>query len=238
MVKVINLQKKFGTLQVLKGISLEFEAGKITAVVGPNGAGKTTLIKSILGLVNPDSGQILVKDQPLTGTWEYRKWIGYMPQFAHFPENLRVQEILYMIRDLRDSLSDDLEEELYERFNLKNELNKPIKTLSGGTRQKLSAVLTFLFNPDIFILDEPTAGLDPVASSILKDRIIKEKQNGKTIILTSHIMSEVEELADEIIFLLEGQIYFQGAVASLKQNMGELNLERSIARMMEEGATI
>ncbi|RMD96615.1 MAG: ABC transporter ATP-binding protein [Calditrichaeota bacterium] len=237
MVKVIDLEKQFGKLQVLKGIHLTFETGQVTAVVGPNGSGKTTLIKSILGLVKPDRGHVLVKGVSLNGNWEYRKWIGYMPQYAHFPENLRVQEILYMIKDLHNGEAKRFDEELYEKFALEKELRKPIRTLSGGTRQKVSAILTFLFDPDILILDEPTAGLDPVSSSILKDKIIKEKQKGKTIILTSHIMSEVEEMADQIVFLLEGKIYFQGPVATLKQNIGERNLERSIARMMEQGAS-
>ncbi len=235
MVKVRNLHKRFGNLHVLKGIDLAFESGKITAVVGPNGSGKTTLIKSILGLVKPDGGEIYVDETVLNGTYEYRKWIGYMPQIGHFPENLRVEEIILMIKDLRRASDEDIDQELVRLFGLEKEFDKPMRTLSGGTRQKVSAVLAFSFHPQILILDEPTAGLDPVSSRILKEKILQERNRGKTIILTSHIMSEVETLADRIVFLLEGEIYYDGSPTRLKEDVGEQDLERSIAKMMEEG---
>ncbi len=235
MVKVKNLHKRFGNLHVLKGIDLAFESGKITAVVGPNGSGKTTLIKSILGLVKPDGGEIYVDETVLNGTYEYRKWIGYMPQIGHFPENLRVEEIILMIKDLRRASDEDIDQELVRLFGLEKEFDKPMRTLSGGTRQKVSAVLAFSFHPQILILDEPTAGLDPVSSRILKEKILQERNRGKTIILTSHIMSEVETLADRIVFLLEGEIYYDGSPTRLKEDVGEQDLERSIAKMMEEG---
>ena len=235
MVKVKQLSKRFGNLQVLKGIDLEFQSGNITAIVGPNGSGKTTLIKSILGLVKPDEGDICINGTTRNTTYEYRKWIGYMPQIGHFPENLRVEEIILMIKDLRQAPEEDIDQELVRQFGLEKEFDKPMRTLSGGTRQKVSAVLAFSFHPQILILDEPTAGLDPVSSRILKEKIWQEKDRGKTVILTSHIMSEVESLADRIVFLLEGEIYYDGSPARLKEDVGEQDLERSIARMMEEG---
>lgn len=234
IIKIEKLEKRFGKLQVLDQVDLQIQKGKITAIVGPNGSGKTTLIKSILGLVKPDGGNIYINDQRLNGDWQYRKHIGYMPQIASFPENLRVEEILYMVKDLRKQ-ENQLDEELLLTFALENEMSKPLRTLSGGTRQKVSATIAFLFNPDILILDEPTAGLDPAASSKLKQKIFTEKSRGKTIILTSHIMSEVEQMAEDLAFLLEGKVHFYGAISDLKINTGEVNLERSIARMMEEG---
>ena len=232
IIRVENLDKSFGRLHVLNKINLQIRAGEITAIVGPNGSGKTTLTKSILGLAKPDSGQIFVSGQVLNGNWAYRKHIGYMPQIARFPENLRVKEILFMVKDLREKET-ELDEELLHKFGIEKEIDKPLRTLSGGTRQKVSATIAFLFVPDILILDEPTAGLDPAASSKLKEKILQEKSRGKTIILTSHIMSEVEELAENIVFLLDGRIGFQGKITDLKSSIGEHNLERSIARMME-----
>ncbi len=233
MIKIDGVEKQFGKLKVLKRIFLQIETGRVTAIVGPNGSGKSTLIKSILGLVRPDKGDIYVNGIKLNGECEYRRQIGYMPQMAHFPNNLEVSEVLYMIKDLRGEHA-DLDEELIREFGLEQEMNKQLRTLSGGTRQKVSAAIAFMFNPTLLILDEPTAGLDPIASSVFKDKIFREREKGKTIILTSHIMSEIEELAENIIFLLDGKIRYSGPVEELKATVGELNLERSIARMMVE----
>lgn len=233
MINIEHLKKSFGKLDVLKDISLTISPGRATAIVGPNGSGKTTLIKSVLGLVKPDSGRITVKDHMVNGDFNYRKDIGYMPQIASFPDNLTVREAIDMIVDLRGQKS-GLDTELYDLFDLEREKDKALRNLSGGTRQKVSATIAFLFNPDIIILDEPTAGLDPVASSRLKDKIHAEKARGKTIILTSHIMSELEELADHVIFLLEGRIIFDGDIDDLIAQTGRHNLERAIAHLMEE----
>ncbi|MFQ5584284.1 MAG: ABC transporter ATP-binding protein [Calditrichia bacterium] len=178
MIEISGLKKRFGKLEVLKGIDLEIEGRKVNAIVGPNAAGKTTLIKSILGLVKPDSGSIFVKGQKLNGIWDYKKYIGYMPQIARFPENLTASEVIRLLTDLREN-SAKTDIELLKSFGLEKEIEKALRTLSGGTRQKVSAVIAFMFHPDILILDEPTAGLDPISSSILKDKIIKEKNKFK-----------------------------------------------------------
>lgn len=232
MIKINGLKKRFGKLEVLKGVDLEIATGKISAILGPNASGKTTLIKSILGLVKPDAGEVIVDGQVVNGDTRYKEKIGYMPQIAKFPENLTVGEIRAMVKDVRGKF-DDLDEELFHAFHLEKELDKPIRTLSGGTRQKVSATVAFLFKPPILILDEPTAGLDPVASSRLKDKILREKADGRTIILTSHIMSEVQELADQLVFLQEGIIFYNGELEQMIRNTGETQLERAIARMMD-----
>jgi len=231
MIRIRELSKRYGRLQVLDGLDLEVVRGRCTAILGPNGAGKTTLVKSILGLVKPESGTITVDGETVNGGPEYRRRIGYMPQIARYPENLTAREIIQMIRDLRDN-PQGTDDSLLADLRVENELDKPFRTLSGGNRQKLSAVLAFLFRPDILFLDEPTAGLDPVSSSVLKDRILREKEAGRTIVLTSHVMSEVEELADSVVYLLDGRIHFQESVESLIGSSGEANLERAIARRM------
>lgn len=233
MIALKKIDKRFGKFHVLKNISLTVQPGKITAIVGPNGSGKTTIIKSILGLVRPDKGDILIDGKSVLGEFLYRKKIGYMPQIASFPENLTVQEVIKMISDLRNEPI-DIESKLIELINLIPEMNKQIRTLSGGNKQKLSAYIALIFNPSIIILDEPTAGLDPVASSNLKQKILEERSNGKTIILTSHIMSEIEELADNILFLIDGRIVFDGEVRDLIESRGEHKLEKAIANMMNE----
>jgi len=231
MIRVSKLSKRFGRLQVLDALDLEIPRGRTVAVLGPNGAGKTTLVKCILGLVIPDSGTITVGGERLNGSPEYRRAIGYMPQIARYPENLTAREIIRMITDLRGN-PEAVDETLLADLKVEGELDKPFRTLSGGNRQKVSAVLAFRFNPDLLFLDEPTAGLDPVSSSLLKDRILKEKALGRTIVLTSHVMSEVQELADTVVYLLEGRIHFQESVPALLGSTGEKNLERAIARRM------
>jgi len=232
MVRVEELTKRYGALEALKGVSAVFPAGAVTAVVGPNASGKTTLMKSILGLVIPNEGRVWVLDQPALKNPKVREHIGYMPQDPRFPENVTVREVIRWIEELRGRPKQDLEE-LMTYFGLTPHLEQPTRVLSGGTRQKLSAVLAFLFDPEVLILDEPTAGLDPLASSRFKDRVALERDRGKTVILTSHVMSELEELADRVVFLLEGEVVFAGDLEELREQTGESRLERAVARLME-----
>jgi Cu-processing system ATP-binding protein len=231
VIHVQGLSKRFGKLEVLRSLDLEITAGRITAVLGPNGAGKTTLIKAILGLVRPDGGTIDVGGVRVNGCGDYRARIGYMPQIPRYPENLTVREILHMVKDLRGRFG-DLDEELIGVFDLESQFDKPFKTLSGGNRQRVSAAIAFLFRPELLILDEPTAGLDPLASSTLKDKVLRERGHGRTILLTSHVMSEVEELADTVVYVLDGVVYFEESVEALLERTGEGTLERAMARMM------
>ena len=157
-----------------------------------------------------------------------------MPQQARFPENLTGREVIRLLRDLRgDTVPED--DELFESFGLVRELDKPIRTLSGGTRQKLNAAVAFMFRPSLLILDEPTAGLDPIASGILKARILRARDEGRSILLTSHVLSELEELVDDVVFLLEGRVEFEGPLRRLREVTGEHRLERAIARLMQRG---
>jgi len=235
MVETHGLHKSFGRLRVLDGIDMRVVRNRVTAVVGPNAAGKTTLIKTILGLIRADDGTILVDGKAIEGDDAYRSRIGYMPQIARFPDNLNATDLFDMLKDLRGATA-RVDDRLIEAFGLSGEASKPLRTLSGGTRQKVNAVMAFLFDPDLLILDEPTAGLDPVASGILKARIAEDRDGGKTFILTSHIMSELEELADDVIFLNEGRVAFAGPVDDIKTLTRQTNLERAIAAMMMQGA--
>jgi len=179
--------------------------------------------------VIPDGGTITVAGERLDGSPEYRRRIGYMPQIARYPENLTAREILAMVSDLRGNPA-GTDESLVDELRLEAELDKPFRTLSGGNRQKVSAVLALRFRPQILFLDEPTAGLDPVSSSVFKDRLLRERAEGRTLVLTSHVMAEVQELADTVVYLLDGRIHFRESVESLMGSTGEASLERAIAR--------
>ncbi|MCO4822370.1 MAG: ABC transporter ATP-binding protein [Flavobacteriaceae bacterium] len=232
MVSIQNLHKRFGKNQVLKGVDLSINDGGIFAVLGPNGSGKTTLIKSLLGMVIPNKGNITVLGENVKKNSNYRHQIDYLPQIANFPSNLKVKELIRMIKDLRGNTTEDLR--LIKLFKLEPFLDKKLGNLSGGTKQKVNLVLTFMFDCPLIILDEPTTGLDPISLIRLKDLIQAEKAKGKTILITSHIMSFVEEVSDEIVFLLEGQIYFKGSISALKTKTNQPNFEHAIASILTD----
>lgn len=231
MIIATNVNKQFGKLKALDNVSARCNKGECIALIGPNGSGKTTLIKCILGMVVCDSGFITFNDKNILHDWTYRSQIGYMPQIGRYPDNMTIGQVLSMMKDIRKQ-NKGLDEELIERFGLQQMFDKRMRTLSGGTRQKVSACLAFMFNPDVLILDEPTAGLDPVSSEILKEKIISEKQKGKLIMITSHILSELDELVTQVIFMQDGKICFHQPIETLKEQTGEQKLSKAIARVM------
>tara|TARA_R110002050_G_scaffold290260_2_gene443832 strand:- start:14771 stop:15478 length:708 start_codon:yes stop_codon:yes gene_type:complete len=232
MIEVKQLHKTFGKLTVLDGLDLSIKSGGIFAVLGPNGSGKTTLIKCILGMVIPQKGEIIYDGEEIIGKSDYRNKINYMPQIANFPANLSVIELIEMVKNLRPK--EARETELISLFGLEPHLDKKLGNLSGGTKQKVNIVLAFMFDSNLIILDEPTTGLDPIALISLKELIQKAKNEGKTILVTTHIMSLVDDIADEIVFLLDGKIYFKGSVPQLKEQTGEAQLEHAIANLLRK----
>ncbi|HQW83520.1 MAG TPA: ABC transporter ATP-binding protein [Ferruginibacter sp.] len=234
MIIASNVSKRFGKLQVLDNVSVNCTKGECIALIGPNGCGKTTFIKSILGMVVCDSGFITFNGKNIKHDWHYRENIGYMPQIGRYPENMTIGQILDMMKDIREKKDFKLDEELINKFGLNEMKGKRMRTLSGGTRQKVSAALAFLFNPDVLILDEPTAGLDPVASEILKEKIITEKNEGKLVLITSHILSELDDLITQVIYMQEGKLWFHKSINDLREDTGEEKLSRAIAKVMTQ----
>ncbi len=233
MIIATNVSKQFGRLKALNDVSVTCNKGECIALIGPNGSGKTTLIKSILGMVVPDNGFITFNGKNILHDWLYREFIGYMPQIGRYPENMTIGQVLDMMKDIRKKRSHtQLDEDLVNAFELDGLLKKRMRTLSGGTMQKVSASLAFLFNPDVLILDEPTAGLDPLASEILKEKIIREKQKGKLVLITSHILSELDDLVTQVIYMQEGQLVFHKTIENLRKDTGEDKLSKAIANVM------
>jgi len=233
MIRIEDLTKKFRKLVALNLINVQFEKGQVISLIGPNGSGKTTLIKAILGMVKADNGKIFFNDELINGDPSYRSQIGYMPQIGRYPDNMKVGQLFKMLKNIRNVAEDKIDEELIEKFGLKQIFDKPMRTLSGGTRQKVSAALAFLFDPDVLILDEPTAGLDPLSSEILKEKIISGKKKNKLVLITSHILSDLDELTTHVMYLQEGKMQFLKDIETLREETGETRLAKAIAHIMK-----
>lgn len=233
MIEIKEIKKSFGKLNVLKNISLELHKGESLALIGPNGCGKTTLIKCILGMVIPESGSIIFDGKAIENHYKYREEIGYMPQIGHYPDNMTIGHIIEMITQIRKS-DKVLDDDLLNAFQLKDMYHKKMSTLSGGTTQKVSATLAFLFDPKVLILDEPTAGLDPISSEILKEKIVLEKSKGKLILITSHILSELDELITGLVLMQDGEIKLKNNIEELRALTDTNSIAKAITKILKE----
>ncbi|MDF1698437.1 MAG: ABC transporter ATP-binding protein [Saprospiraceae bacterium] len=231
MISFQNLNKYYKKNHVIKGITLSINGPGIVALLGPNGSGKTTLLKSFLGMVLPSSGDILFNGESVLKQYSYRKQISYLSQISRFPDNLTVNELISFMKEIKPGKT--REHQFIQMFNLQQELEKKMGSLSGGTRQKVNITLALMHDDPLIILDEPSTGLDPLSLKELKKFITEERERGKLIVITTHILSLAEALADDIIFLLEGHVFFNGSMSALLNDQGEINLENAIAHILK-----
>lgn len=233
MISFKDVSKNFGKLHALDKVNLDLTEGKCYALIGPNGSGKTTLIKSLLGLVIPTSGEILFDGKSILHDWRYREKIGYMPQIGRYPENISIGQLIEMMKNIR-SKEERIDDELIDAFKLYKMYDKKMHALSGGTRQKVSAALAFLFHAPVLILDEPTAGLDPIAVEALKEKILSEKRKGKLVMITSHILNDLDDLATDIVYIFEGKVQYNNTMEALKKETNEKRLGKAIATLIRQ----
>lgn len=212
---VSGLRKQFGRLRVLEGVDVALDAGQVTALVGPNAAGKSTLIKSILGLVRPDAGTIAVLGETIGSDPHYRRFIGYMPQAARYPDNLTGDEVLALLADLRGGQAPH-DHALRASLGLTAEtLARPVRTLSGGTRQKLSAVIALRHEAPVLILDEPTAGLDPISAAAFDRLVLYLQQSlGLTMVMITHDLDTIFRTCNRVGVLVDGKM-ISGTLAEI-----------------------
>lgn len=234
MIRLDRVTKYFGKLAALQNLSLTWEGGECVALIGPNGSGKTTLMKTILGMVVPDEGEISFRGKPIGRAWQYRSQLGYMPQIGRYPENMSVGQVLQLMMDIRGVSQNQLDLDLYNAYKLPTMLDKRMGTLSGGTRQKVSACLAFMFRPQVLILDEPTAGLDPLSTEVLKEKIKEETAKERLIIISSHVLSDLDDLATHITYMQEGRPLLHRPLDELKQETGEQRLGKMISKILRE----
>ena len=232
MISISALYKNYGHFQVLKGIDLTIQDGTVLGLVGPNACGKTTLMKCLLGLAHFSNGKIIIQDHNIEKGTEYRRLIGYMPQNPDFPGNLKVQEILKMMEDLRGNIA-IFKDELIKYFSLEDTLEKTFEVLSGGTKQKVAAVLAFMFEVPILILDEPTVGLDPVSAGKFKELVRSRAKSGTTIIIVSHVLSELVQVVTDIAFIFEGKVLATTSLLELEQKSGG-SLEEAVMEIFQD----
>lgn len=233
MIEAQDITKTFGRLRALDDFSASLQRGHAYSLIGPNGSGKTTFIKCLLGTVIPDSGKLTLGGDSLLNNPALRARIGYMPQIGRYPDNMRVAQLFDLLGEIREGSHCGRDEDLMQAFEISKISSKPMRTLSGGTRQRVSACLAFLFNPDVLVLDEPTAGLDPVSVEVLKEKVISERKKGKLVLLTSHILSDLDEITTDVMFLMDGRLRFSRPIDDLRAETGEEKLGKLIAGLMK-----
>jgi Cu-processing system ATP-binding protein len=236
VITLADVSKRFGAVQVLQHVTLTVAPGRVTALVGPNGCGKSTLIRCILGLVHPDSGAITLPGGQQARDPAARAVLGYMPQAPRFPDHATGREVLALIDALRPDTIPD--ETVVQQLELGDHLDKPTRTLSGGSRQKLSAAIAFRYAPEVLILDEPTAGLDPLATASFKAAVHAARTRGAAILLTTHVVAELAALADDIVFLLDGRVQYAGSVEAMLRETGTTSLDAALAARMRGTGTL
>ena len=214
-VEINNLKKNFGKVAALRGVDLQIAKGEVFAYIGPNGAGKSTTIRCLLGILQATSGTVKVfgKDAWKDAV-EIHKRIAYVPGDVNLWPNLTGGEVIDLFVNLRGSHNKELREKLIRDFNL--DPTKKCRTYSKGNRQKVALIAAFASEVDLYVLDEPTSGLDPLMEQVFQDCVLEQKKRGKGVLLSSHIMSEVEQLCDRVGIIREGEVVETGTLDELR----------------------
>ncbi len=220
-ISVNQVSKSYGDFVAVNDLSLEVKRGCIFGLLGPNGAGKSTTIRMIVNITMPDSGEIRLFDQPISAKLQER--IGYLPEDRGLYKKMKVGEQLAFFAELKGLSHNEAGKRIdawLERIEMTEWKQKKWEELSKGMQQKIQFVLTILHSPDLVILDEPFSGLDPISAGLFKEIVQELKQNNKTIIFSTHLMEQAEELCDEICLINHGQQVLGGRVREIKRSFG------------------
>ncbi|HEX2178938.1 MAG TPA: ABC transporter ATP-binding protein [Actinomycetota bacterium] len=220
VIEAEDLVKDYGKTRALAGVSLSVNRGEVFGFIGPNGAGKSTTIRILLDLLRPTAGRVEVFGRsPRKGGPELRGRVGYLPGELVLPPRRRAGEYLAHLAKLRGGAGADRIEPLAKRFRL--ELDKPIKSLSKGNKQKVGVVQAFMHRPELLILDEPTSGLDPLLQQDVMDMVVQASQEGSTVFMSSHVLSEVEEVAGRVGVIRAGRMVDVAELSDLRRRAGQ-----------------
>lgn len=228
VIQLSGLQKKFGKFQALSDVTFSVNAGEVVGFIGPNGAGKSTTLRILLGSIKRDAGQAEIFGKDVwKESFEIHKRISYVPGDVSLWGNLTGGEIIDLFLKLHGSGNKHKRDQLIKRFEL--DPKKKAKTYSKGNRQKVALVAALSADSDLYIFDEPTSGLDPLMEAVFQEEVEKLKNEGKAILLSSHILSEVERLADKVVIIRQGKVVETGTLDELR------HLTRTIVTLETEG---
>ncbi len=223
-----NLRKQFGETLAVNDVSLEVMPGEIFGLLGPNGAGKTTTIRMMLDIIRPDSGTVSVLDGPMTE--EKKNDIGYLPEERGLYADVKLLDVIYYFASLKGMEKGDIEEKAQsylERLDLWEHKDKKLSELSRGMHQKAQFIVTAIHDPRLLIVDEPFSGLDPVNTELIRDILLQMRDEGKTIIMSTHQMHQVEAMCDRIALINQGNVVLEGEVNEVRRRFGGNTVEVS-----------
>lgn len=217
LLRLEHVQKNYGKTPALSNVDLDIQSGRIVGLLGPNGSGKTTIIKLINGLLQPTAGQILIhgaKPSP-----ESKKVISYLPDTTYLGENMRIKEIFAMFRDFYSDFDEEKANQLLNDLNLK--LTDRLKNLSKGNKEKVQLILVMSRKADLYVLDEPIGGVDPAARDYILKTIIQNRSSDSSVLISTHLISDIEDILDDVIFIKDGEILLQEDAQELRQKHNE-----------------
>ncbi len=212
-----NLTKTFGSITALANINLDIEEGHIIGLLGPNGSGKTTLIKIMNGLLTPTAGEIYVKEFPVGVA--SKKIISYLPDHTYLGGSMRVNEIIAFFKDFYEDFEEERAYDMLEKLNINPK--QKLKTMSKGTKEKVQLILVMSRRADLYVLDEPIAGVDPAARDYILNTIITNYDEHASILISTHLIADIENILDQVIFIKNGQIVRNSSVESIREEEGK-----------------
>ena len=216
LIRCSGLSKSYGRKEALCGLDLTLESGQIIGLLGPNGSGKTTLIKLLSGLLTPTEGTLSIAGKPI-GV-ETKKIVSYLPERTYIPDWMRVKDILSFFCDFYADFRLQLAEDMLKRLNI--DTSAKIKTLSKGTKEKLQLVLVMSRNAQLYLLDEPIAGVDPAARDYILDTIISNYNPEASVIISTHLIQDIEKIIDDVVMIQYGHLRIHGSADALRAEKG------------------
>ena len=228
LLEINNLNKSFDNKEILKDINLSIQSGKIIGLLGKNGVGKTTLIKLINDLLTPTSGEILIKGQKI-GV-ETKKVISYLPERTYLNKQMKVSEVISYFEDFYDNFDSKKAKRLLKDLDL--DINQKLTKMSKGMQEKVQLVLVMSRSADLYVLDEPLGGVDPATRDYILDTILSNFNENASVIISTHLISDIEKILDEVIFIDKGQIVLQSDADKLR-NKENASIDEIFRRMFK-----